>query len=53
MQTVARLEVGQAPAHIAFDPDGGCAFIGCEISDEVAMIDMASQRVVDLVKAGA
>jgi YVTN family beta-propeller protein len=51
-QTIARLDVGQAPAHIAFDPDGVCAFIGCEISDEVAVIDLSNQRVVELVKAG-
>jgi YVTN family beta-propeller protein len=52
-ETIARLDIGQAPAHIAFDPDGACAFIGCEISDEVAVIDMSMRRVIDLVKAGA
>ncbi|MGE5302562.1 MAG: beta-propeller fold lactonase family protein [Alphaproteobacteria bacterium] len=51
-QTVARLDVGQAPAHIAFDPEGACAFVGCEISDEIAVIDLSRQKVVDFVKAG-
>jgi YVTN family beta-propeller protein len=51
-ETIAKLDVGQAPAHIAFDPDGACAFVGCEISNEVAVIDMSTQRVVELVKAG-
>jgi DNA-binding beta-propeller fold protein YncE len=52
-QTVAKLDVAQAPAYIALDPDGVYAFVGCEISDEIAVIDLSSQRVVDLVKAGA
>ncbi len=52
-ETVATIEVGQAPAHIAFDPDGVCAFIGCEISDQVAVVELAKQRVIELVKAGS
>ncbi len=51
--TRAQLHVGGAPAHLAFDPEGRLAFIGCEISDEVAVIDLAKQRVLELVKAGA
>jgi DNA-binding beta-propeller fold protein YncE len=52
-QTIAKLNVGTAPAHIAFDPEGECAFIGCEITDEVAVIELSTQKVIDLIKAGA
>jgi DNA-binding beta-propeller fold protein YncE len=52
-KTVARLDVGGAPAHLAFDPDGRCAFVGCEASDEIAVIDLAGKTVLDSVKAGA
>jgi len=48
----ARLPVGAAPAHIAFNPDGELAFIGCEGSDEVAVIDLDRQTIVELIKAG-
>jgi len=43
---------GGAPAHIAFSPDGELAFVGCESSDEVAVIDLGRQSVVELVPAG-
>jgi len=39
--------------HIAFSPDGECAFIGCESTDEVAVIDLRRQTVLDLIEAGA
>ncbi len=48
----ARLEVGPAPAHLAFSPDNECAFVGCESSDEVAVIDLRKQTIVESVKAG-
>ena len=51
-ETQARLRVGAAPAHIAFSPDGELAFVGCESSDEVAVIDLCKQAVVELIKAG-
>ena len=50
---VARLEVSGAPAHIAFDPEGACAFVGCETRDEVAVIDLRNRKVLARVKAGA
>jgi DNA-binding beta-propeller fold protein YncE len=40
------------PAHIAFSPAGELAFVGCKISDEVAVIDLQKQMVVELIKAG-
>ncbi len=49
----AQLHVGAAPAHLTFDPEGRLAFVGCEISDEVAVIDLATQKLIDLVKAGS
>jgi YVTN family beta-propeller protein len=52
-QTTAKLNVGTAPAHIAFDPGGVCAFKGCEITDEVAVIELSTQKVIELIKAGA
>ena len=48
----ARLSVGGAPAHIAFSPGGELAFVGCESSDEVAVIALDHQRVVELIRAG-
>jgi hypothetical protein len=42
-----------APAHIAFGPDGELAFVGCESSDEVAVIDLLGQHVVERIRAGA
>jgi YVTN family beta-propeller protein len=51
--TVARLEVGGAPAHLAFDRDSECAFVGCESSDQIAVVELAKLRVIDLIKAGA
>ena len=51
-QTTAKVNVGGAPGHIAFEPEGECAFIGCEATDEVAVIDLSGQRVLDLIKVG-
>ena len=51
-ETRARLQVGAAPAHIAYSPDGELAFIGCESSDEVAVIELETQTVVELINAG-
>jgi DNA-binding beta-propeller fold protein YncE len=45
--------VGGAPAHLAFDSDSESAFVGCENTDEVAVIDLEKQHVLDLIKAGA
>jgi DNA-binding beta-propeller fold protein YncE len=50
-ETRARLPVGGAPAHIAFSPDGECAFVGCERSDEVAVIDLRHQSIVEMIRA--
>ena len=52
-ESKARLQVGGAPAHLAFDPDGACAFVGCESTDQVAVIDLRRQKILDLVKAGS
>ncbi len=51
-QTRARLQVGAAPAHLAFSPDTECAFVACESTDEVAVIGLRKQTVVGLIKAG-
>jgi 6-phosphogluconolactonase (cycloisomerase 2 family) len=48
----ARLPVGAAPAHLAFSADNECAFIGCESTNEVAVVDLEKQTVVDLINAG-
>src|SRR3990172_9073377 len=48
----ARLSVGAAPAHLAFSPDGELAFVGCESTDELAVIDLRRQSVIELIKAG-
>ena len=49
----ARLAVGVAPAHLAFSPDGELAFVGCEGTDEIAVIDLNRAAVIDLIKAGS
>jgi DNA-binding beta-propeller fold protein YncE len=39
--------------HVGFSPDGELAFIACESSDEVAVIDLRRQHVVERIRAGA
>jgi len=46
----ARIEVGQGSAHTAFLPDGRTAFVGCSISNHLAVIDMVDGRRVGTVK---
>jgi YVTN family beta-propeller protein len=36
-----RIEVGEGSAHTAFSPDGMAAFVGCAVSDHLAVIDLA------------
>jgi len=48
----ARLDVGRAPAHLGFSPDYECAFVGCESSDEVAVINLRRQVVIEMISAG-
>ena len=52
-ETRARLPVGGAPAHLAFDSDSESVFVGCENTDEVAVIDLEKQNVLDVIKAGS
>ena len=49
----ARLAVGGAPAHIGFSPDGELAFVGCERSDELAVVNLQRLKVFDLIRVGA
>jgi DNA-binding beta-propeller fold protein YncE len=51
-RTVARLDVGGGPGHVDFDPAGECAFVGCQLSNQVAAVDFRRQRVVGLIDAG-
>jgi YVTN family beta-propeller protein len=51
-QTVARLDVGGGPGHVDFDPEGECAFVGCQLSNQVAAIDVRRKRVIELVDVG-
>jgi hypothetical protein len=37
---------------MSVDADSELAFIGCESTDEVAVIDLERQNVLDLIKAG-
>lgn len=46
----ARIEVGQGSAHTAFLPDGRTAFVGCSISNHLAVIDMVDGRQVRTVR---
>jgi DNA-binding beta-propeller fold protein YncE len=40
----SRIEVGEGGAHTAFLPDGRTAYVGCSISNHLAVIDMDSGR---------
>jgi len=51
-KTRACLKVGGAPAHLAFSPDNELAFVACERTDEIAVIELGRQSVLQTVQAG-
>jgi DNA-binding beta-propeller fold protein YncE len=53
VRVAAKLEVGPTPGHIAFQPDGACVFVGCQMSNQVVAIDLMEQRVIEAVNLGA
>jgi hypothetical protein len=38
----AHIAVGKGSAHTAFLPDGSAGFVGCSISDHIAVIDLGT-----------
>jgi hypothetical protein len=46
-----RSRVG-APGHIAFDPEGRCAFVACERAEAAAVLDLEARELVDIVGVG-
>jgi len=48
---VATLPTGAGPSHVAFDPDGECAYVACSGSDDVAVVAPARQEVVATIAA--
>jgi YVTN family beta-propeller protein len=50
---VREVDVRGAPGHIAFDPEGRCAFVACERAEVVAVLDLEARQLVDIVAVGA
>ena len=46
----ARIKVGEGSAHTAFLPDNRTAFVGCSISDHLAVIDIESGTCTELIR---
>jgi DNA-binding beta-propeller fold protein YncE len=51
-KTVACLNVGGGPAHLAFSPDNELAFVACERADEIAVIELRRLTLLQTVQAG-
>jgi DNA-binding beta-propeller fold protein YncE len=49
-QEWARIEVGEGSAHTAFLPDGRTAFVGCSISDHLAVIDIETGERTGIIR---
>ncbi len=46
----AHIPVGEGSAHTAFLPDGRTAFVGCSISDHLAVIDIEAGRQLGAIR---
>jgi YVTN family beta-propeller protein len=49
----ATVGVGAGPSHVAFDPDGECAYVACSGSNDVAVLAPARHEVIGTIAAGA
>lgn len=49
---VATIKVGKEPRRVIFTPDRRRIFVSSEVSDEITIIDPATDKVVDRMKSG-
>ena len=52
MQLAKTLDVPKAPQEVVVRPDGGVAFVSCDASKQVAVIDLKAFKVERLIDAG-
>jgi YVTN family beta-propeller protein len=52
-QLVRTIEVPKAPQEVVVRPDGACAYVSCDVSRQVAVVDLKEWRVTRLIAAGA
>ena len=52
LQVAKTLDVGDGPAEVAVSPDGKLAYVACNFSDQIAVVDLAGWRVEKLITAG-
>jgi DNA-binding beta-propeller fold protein YncE len=52
MQLARTLDVPKAPQEVVVRPDGRVAYVSCDASRKVAVIDLKEQKVERLIDAG-
>jgi DNA-binding beta-propeller fold protein YncE len=52
MQLARTLDVPKAPQEVVVRPDGRVAYVSCDASQKVAVIDLKGQTVERLIDAG-
>lgn len=53
LQLVRTLDVPKAPQEVVVRPDGRFAYVSCDASRQVAVIDLEAWKVAKLIEAGA
>jgi len=53
MQVARTVDVGKNPQEIVIRPDAKAAYVSCEDSNEVAVIDLAQWKVEKVIAAGS
>jgi YVTN family beta-propeller protein len=44
--------VGDGPAEVIVSPDGKKAYVACNFSDDISVIDLTTWKVAGAIKAG-
>jgi DNA-binding beta-propeller fold protein YncE len=52
MQLAKTLDVPKAPQYVVVRPDGRVAYVSCDASRQVAVVDLAAFKVERLIDAG-
>ncbi len=52
MEVTRTLNVPKAPQEVLIRPDGGVAFVSCDASGQIAVIDVATWRLERLIAVG-
>ena len=52
MKVVRKIDVPKAPQEILVRPDGAVAYVSCDASKQVAVIDLADWKVTKLIDVG-